>query len=76
MFLRMATTCGADPFRIRLASSRSAPSHIPCMPFSMPQWPETQARNARPRMKKLLKLRQVPESSRPFDRRSRTKPVT
>jgi hypothetical protein len=44
----MATTCEADPFRIRLASSRIAPSLTPCMPFSMPQWPETQARNVRP----------------------------
>src|SRR5947209_7733994 len=45
-FLTTAITCVADPFRIRLASSRSVPSRTPCRPFSIPQWPRVSASNS------------------------------
>jgi hypothetical protein len=39
MFRSIAITSGADPFRIRLASSRKVPSRTPWRPFSIPQCP-------------------------------------
>ena len=37
MFLKVAITSAAEPFRTRLKSSRRVPSRTPWRPFSIPQ---------------------------------------